>query len=140
MVSHGAPSRSIVAIAEPSSTADALPTPCRRSCQAISESSLPGAIVRLAQPGEIALDDVHGTFTSQLQQRTLEPSEVALAPAGGGNAQPAPVEIDDPAASGRVEQQVVGVEVGVVEAGAVRPGDQATGLFPGRAIARNGGP
>src|SRR3546814_10019798 len=62
MVSHGAPSRSMVAIGDPSSTAEALPTPWKRSDQAISaypsracpsNPAIPLRVVALAQAGEI---------------------------------------------------------------------------------------
>src|SRR5690606_19452760 len=97
MVNHGRPSRSIVAIAEPSSTADALPTPCRRSDQAISVPLRPSAVVGAAQTREVALHGIGRTLAAHLQQRALQPGEVALAPAGGRDVQPAPVQIDHPA-------------------------------------------
>jgi hypothetical protein len=51
----------------------------------------------------------------------------------------AAVQIDHPAVARIVEEQIVGVEVGVVEAGAVEARDQAAGRFPGRGVARGVG-
>src|SRR3546814_18666674 len=67
--------------------------------------------------------------------RALEPRQVAFAPAGGGDAQRAAVEVDHPDLAIGIEQQVVGVEVDVVEAGAMEARDQEPGLVPRRAVA-----
>src|SRR5690606_30357306 len=144
MVSHGMPSRSMVAIGDPSSTAEALPTPWKRSDQAISacppgscpsNPAIPLRVVTLAQAGEILFDFLRAAMAAQLEQRTLEPRQVAFAPTGGGDAQRAPVEVDHPALAVGIEQQVVGIEVHVVEAGAMEARDQAPGLVPRRAVA-----
>src|SRR3546814_8614084 len=101
MVSHGAPSRSMVAIGDPSSTAEALPTPWKRSDQAISaypsracpsNPAIPLRVVALAQAGEIFFHFLDAAVAAQLEQRALEPRQVAFAPAGGGDAQRAAVE------------------------------------------------
>src|SRR5690606_15422657 len=128
MVSHGAPSRSMVAIGDPSSTAEALPTPWKRSDQAIrapSDPAVPLRVVTLAQAREILFHLPDAAVAAQLEQRALEPGEVAFAPSRGGDAQRAAVEVDHPALAVRVEQQVVGVEVDVVETGAMEPRNQA---------------
>src|SRR5690606_862849 len=131
MVSHGAPPRSMLAIADPSSTADALPTPCSRSAQPdTSAASLPGQFVGAAQAGEVTLQLVARAAAAQLEQRAVQPAQVALAPAGGRDAHAPAVEIDHPATAIAVEQQVVGVEVGMVQAFAVETRDQAPGLLP----------
>src|SRR3546814_613813 len=139
MVSQGAPSRSIVAIAEPSSTAEELPTPLSRSFHVISVSPRPDAVVGIAQAGEVALDRVYLALATDLQQRALEPVKVALAPAGRGDVDPPAVEVDHPALPGGVEQQVVGIEVGMVEPRAVRTRHKSARFLPRRAIARHRG-
>src|SRR3546814_19106872 len=108
MVSHGAPSRSMVAIGDPSSTAEALPTPWKRSDQAISaypsracpsNPAIPLRVVALAQAGEIFFHFLDAAVAAPLEQRALEPRQVAFAPAGGGGAQRAAVEVDHPAST-----------------------------------------
>src|SRR5690606_23905481 len=129
MVSQGRPSRSSVAMGEPSATAEALPTPCSRSAQvAISAAPVPGQLVGAAQAREVLLHLLHAALAAQLQQRAQQPAQVGLAPAGGGDAHAAAVEIDQPAAAVAVEQDVVRVEVGVLQALAVEARDQAPGL------------
>ena len=80
-----------------------------------------------------------GALAAELEQRAQQPAQVGLAPVGGGDAHAATVEIDHPAAAVAVEQQVVRVEVGVVQALAVEAGDQPPGLLPGRAVAGHQG-
>src|SRR6478672_11415017 len=109
MASHGAPSRSIAAIADPSATALELPTPRKRNAQDMSVAAFPGCIVRPAQAREVVLDVEHRPLAAHFQQR-------ALAPRRCGNAQAAAVEVDQPTLAGGVEQDVVRVEVGVIEA------------------------
>src|SRR3546814_10075272 len=74
MVSHGAPSRSMVAIGDPSSTAEALPRPWKRSDQAISaypsracpsNHAIPLRVVALAQAGEIFFHFLDAAVASQ---------------------------------------------------------------------------
>src|SRR5690554_5749351 len=135
MVNQGRPSSSIVAMAEPSSTAEALPTPWGRNCQAISVPPRPDPVVGLAQAPEVALHGVGRPLATQLHQRALQAREIALPPTRRRDLHAAAVQVDEPALSGAIEQQVVGVEVGVVEARPVRPGNQSPGLLPWRAIA-----
>src|SRR6478735_6157083 len=131
----------MVAIAEPSSTALELPTPWKRNAQPIRASSpktassitaLPGCVVRAAQPREVVLDQRRFARPAQLEKRPLQSREVALAPCGFGNPQPGPVEGDHPAVAHRIEQDVVRVEVGMIQACAMEAGDQPTGFLPGR--------
>src|SRR4249919_515286 len=111
MVSQGLPSRSIVAIAEPSSApAEALPTPCSRKVQAMSVPAVPGGIVSTAQAREIASHRIFVPHAAQLQQRPLQTRQVALAPTGFRDAYAPTVEIDPPAVAGGAEQDVVCVE------------------------------
>src|SRR5690606_8906530 len=138
MLSQGAPSRSIVAMAEPSSTAPELPTPWKRNAHvpvwmplaAMSDSLQPGRIIGATQPLDVLEHHVGRTLPAQLQQRTLQPGQVALAPGRGRDAQAALVEVDQPALAGgctrrgRIEQDVVRVEVGVVQAGAMEAREQ----------------
>src|SRR3546814_18639006 len=95
MVSHGAPSRSMVAIGDPSSTAEALPTPWKRSDQAInaypsracpSNPAIPLRVVALAQAGEIFFHFLYAAVAAQLEQSAPEPPQVPFAPAGGRTA------------------------------------------------------
>src|SRR3546814_20914251 len=88
MVSLGAPSRSMVAIGDPSSTAEALPTPWRRSDQAInaypsracpSKPAIPLRVVALAQAAGIFFHFLAAAVDSQLDQCAPEPRPVALA-------------------------------------------------------------
>src|SRR5690349_14196246 len=116
MVSQGAPSRSIVAMAEPSSVAKALPTPCRRKDQATSVTLVPLRVVGGPQAHVFVFHLRCGPLAAQLEHRTLEAREVAFAPGGGGDAQLTAVQVDHPPVARIVEQQIVGVEVGVVEA------------------------
>src|SRR6478735_7925712 len=98
MVSQGAPSRSSVAIAEPSSVAKALPTPCRRKDQAaMSVALVPLRVVGIAQAHVFGVHLVHAALAAQLQQGSLEPGEVALAPGRRGNTHDAAVQVDHPA-------------------------------------------
>src|SRR5690606_24160639 len=144
MLSQGAPSRSIVAMAEPSSTAPELPTPWKRNAHvpvwvplaAMSDSLQPGRIIGAAQARDVLQYPVGRTLPAQLQQRTLQPGQIALAPGGGRDAQAALVEVDQPAfATGRtgrvcIEQDVVRVEVGMVQAGAMEARQQLAGRLP----------
>src|SRR5690606_18284315 len=147
MLSQGAPSRSIVAMAEPSSTAPELPTPWKRNAHvpvwvplaAMSDSLQPGRIIGATQARDVVQHLVGRTLPAQLQQRTLQPGQVAFAPGGCRDADAAFVEVDQPAlASGcarraRIEQDVVRVEIGVVQAGAMETREQLAGGFPWRA-------
>src|SRR6476620_7922484 len=138
MASHGAPSRSIAAIADPSATALELPTPRKRNAQDMSVAAFPGCIVRPAQAREVVLDVEHRPLAAHFQQRALEPGEIALAPRRCGNAQAAAVEVDQPTLAGGVEQDVVRVEVGVVEAGTMEARDHPAGFLPRRIAAGDG--
>src|SRR5690606_32138640 len=135
MVSQGSPSRSMVAIEFPSSTASAFPTPWKRSAQPIaSVPPGPAGVIGLAQAGEIRAHLLHGALAPQLEQGAFQPREVAGAPAGFRQPLAAAVQVDHPALTVGVEQDVVGVEVDVVESAAVAAGDQLAGLLPGRAV------
>src|SRR5690606_20484905 len=133
MVSHGRPLRSITAIGDPSSTADALPTPRKRNAQCTSDAPVPGQIIGTAQAREIMFDVFAAALATQLQQRTQQALEIALTPARGRNTQHPTVEIDQPAVATGIEQDVVGVEIGVIQPGAVEAGNQPPRLFPRRA-------
>src|SRR3546814_11472796 len=115
MVSHGAPSRSMVAIGDPSSTAEALPTPWKRSDQAISaypsracpsNPAIPLRVVALAQAGEIFFHLLDAVLAAPLEQRALELRQVAFAPAGGGDEQSSTVELAHSALAIGIVQQV----------------------------------
>src|SRR3546814_16304974 len=92
VVSHGAPSRSMVAIGDPSSTAEALPTPWKRSDQAInaypsragpSNPAITLRVVALAQAGEIFFHFLDAPVAAQLDQWAPATRSVAFRPAGG---------------------------------------------------------
>src|SRR3546814_13041448 len=96
----------MVAIVYPSRTAGTLPTPWKRTAQAISaypsracrsNPAIPLRVVALAQAGEIFVHCLDAAVAAQLEQRALEPRQVAFAPAGGGDAQRAADEVDHPA-------------------------------------------
>src|SRR5690606_19553291 len=114
MVNHGTPSRSSVAIAEPSSTALALPTPWKRSTHSTSVPPRPGVIVGAPQMGEGQTHVVRAALATQFQQRAPQAREVLFAPGGGGNAQASAIEVDQPTVAIPVEQDVVGIEVRMV--------------------------
>src|SRR5690606_30271811 len=97
-----------------------------------SVAPAPGGVVGGAQAGEAGFDLVGATPSALLVQRALQPAQVALAPAGGRDAQARAVEVDHPAAAVFVEQDVVGIEVGMVQAGAVEKRDQLAGGLPRR--------
>ena len=107
MVNHGWPLRSITAIGEPSSTAEALPTPRKRSAQLISNAPVPGQLVGAAQACKILFNILAVAFAAQLEQRAQQALEVALAPVRSGDAQHAAVEVDQPATPVAVKQDVV---------------------------------
>src|SRR3546814_13163527 len=106
MVSHGAPSRSMVAIGDPSSTAEALPTPWKRSDQAISaypsracpsNPAIPLRVVALAQAGEIFFHFLDAAVAAPLEQGAPEPRPVAFPHAVGRAARRAAARADLPA-------------------------------------------
>src|SRR5690606_36598882 len=73
----------------------------------------PARVVGLAQAREAGIDRLAALRPRQLAQRSLQPRQVALAPGGGRDVHAAAVEVDHPALSGGVEQDVVGIEVDV---------------------------
>jgi hypothetical protein len=105
----------------------------------MSDSLQPGRIIGAAQARDVVQHLVGGALPAQLQQRPLQPGQVALAPGSGRNADAALVEVDQPAfALGRarrlrVEEDVVCIEIGVVQAGAMETREQLAGGFPWRA-------
>src|SRR3546814_13762318 len=86
-----------------------------RACP--SNPAIPLRVVALAQAGEIFFHFLDAAVAAQLEQRALEPRQVAFAPAGGGDAQRAAVEVDHPDLAIGIKQQAAGVEVDVVEPG-----------------------
>src|SRR5690554_4030200 len=78
MVNQGRRSSSMVAIADPSSTAEALPTPWGRNCQVISVPPRPDPVVGLAQAREVVLHGVGRPLATQLHERALQAREIAL--------------------------------------------------------------
>src|SRR5690606_38123576 len=119
MLSQGAPSLSIVAMAEPSSTAPELPTPWKRKAHVpvwvpladMSDSLQPGRIIGATQARDVLQHRFGRALPAQLQQRALQAGQVAFAPGGVGDAEAALVEVDQPAFV--TEQDVVRVKVGV---------------------------
>src|SRR5690606_15232204 len=97
-----------------------------------SGAPIPALVVAAAQAREVFADFGLAARAAQLQQRTLQPRQVAHAPAGGRNMHAAAVEIDQPPLAGGVIKDVVGVEVGVIEAFAMEASQQAPGLLPRR--------
>src|SRR5690606_17593169 len=133
MVSQGSPSRSMVAIELPSSTASALPTPWKRSAQPMASVSLrPARVVGLAQAGEVRVHSLGGPLAAKLEQRAFQARQVARAPSGFGQALAAAVQVDHPALAVLAEQDVVGVEVDVVEPAAMAARDELARLLPRR--------
>ncbi len=80
----------------------------------------------------VLVDVLAAAVTAQLQQRAMQPLEVALAPARGRNAQHAAVEVDQPAMPAGIEQDVVRVEIGMIQASAMEACDQLAGRLPRR--------
>lgn len=79
----------------------------------------------------ILVDLFAAAVAAQLQQRAMQALEIAFAPARGRNAQHAAVEIDQPAMPAGIEQDVVRVEIGMIQAGAMKAGEQPPGFFHG---------
>src|SRR5574344_522149 len=109
--------------------------PRENAAASASTAPRPCQVVGTPQPGKVTLDLADTALATVFQQRPLQTAQVALAPAGGKDADLATVKVNQPAAAIGIDQDVVGVQISMVQTGTMEARNHPPHCFPRCALA-----